>query len=251
MPQPELGPVNLNEVVRGIVKLFEAQFGAVGRPPITPELHLEEGLPTIQADATLLHRAHRESCAERDGRHARRRSADAAHDARKWQRRSGSFRHRHGADAGRDATASSLRTTRRSSTARGWDWRSCNRSSAITAGEFRSRARPGVGTSFHIRLPQKPPQRPAPSPAGEPATPRAPRARKCRRTCRESSHPDYRRRREHARVAFARVPAGGPRGDRLRQCRARARTGKGRALRSDSLRRGDARARTASRCSKT
>jgi signal transduction histidine kinase len=57
MPQPELGPVNLNDVVRSIVKLFEAQFGAVGRPPITPELHLEEGLATIQADATLLHRA--------------------------------------------------------------------------------------------------------------------------------------------------------------------------------------------------
>jgi two-component system nitrogen regulation sensor histidine kinase NtrY len=57
MPQPELGPVNLNDVVRSIVKLFEAQFGAVGRPPITPELHLEEGLPTIQADSTLLHRA--------------------------------------------------------------------------------------------------------------------------------------------------------------------------------------------------
>jgi two-component system, NtrC family, nitrogen regulation sensor histidine kinase NtrY len=57
MPQPELGPVNANDVVRSVVKLFEAQFGAVGRPPITPELHLEEGLPTIQADATLLHRA--------------------------------------------------------------------------------------------------------------------------------------------------------------------------------------------------
>jgi two-component system nitrogen regulation sensor histidine kinase NtrY len=57
MPQPELGSVNLNDVVRSIVKLFEAQFGAVGRPPITPELHLEEGLPTIQADSTLLHRA--------------------------------------------------------------------------------------------------------------------------------------------------------------------------------------------------
>jgi two-component system, NtrC family, nitrogen regulation sensor histidine kinase NtrY len=56
MPQPELAPVNLNEVVRGIVKLFEAQFSAVGRPPITPELHLAEGLPTIQADALLLHR---------------------------------------------------------------------------------------------------------------------------------------------------------------------------------------------------
>jgi two-component system, NtrC family, nitrogen regulation sensor histidine kinase NtrY len=57
MPQPELAAVNLNDVVRAVVKLFEAQFGAVGRPPITPELHLEENLPVIQADATLLHRA--------------------------------------------------------------------------------------------------------------------------------------------------------------------------------------------------
>lgn len=57
MPQPELSPVNLNEIVRNVVKLFEAQFSAVGRPPITPELHLEENLPLIQADATLLHRA--------------------------------------------------------------------------------------------------------------------------------------------------------------------------------------------------
>jgi two-component system, NtrC family, nitrogen regulation sensor histidine kinase NtrY len=57
MPQPELGTVNLNEVVRSVVKLFEAQFGAVGRPPITPELHLDEELPTIQADQALLHRA--------------------------------------------------------------------------------------------------------------------------------------------------------------------------------------------------
>ncbi len=39
------------------MKLFEAQFSAVGRPPITPELHLDEKLPLIQADATLLHRA--------------------------------------------------------------------------------------------------------------------------------------------------------------------------------------------------
>jgi len=57
MPQPEIGPVNLNETVRGILKLFESQFGAVGRPPITPELHLEEGLPAIQADEALLRRA--------------------------------------------------------------------------------------------------------------------------------------------------------------------------------------------------
>jgi signal transduction histidine kinase len=49
--------VDVNEVVRNVVKLFEAQFCAVGRPPITPELHLGENLPTIQADTTLLHRA--------------------------------------------------------------------------------------------------------------------------------------------------------------------------------------------------
>jgi len=57
MPQPELARVNLNDLVREIVKLFEAQFSAVGRPPITPELHLEEDLPPVQADATLLRRA--------------------------------------------------------------------------------------------------------------------------------------------------------------------------------------------------
>lgn len=57
MPQPELAPVNLNEIVRSVVKLFEPQFGAVGRPPITPELHLEDNLPIIQADAALLRRA--------------------------------------------------------------------------------------------------------------------------------------------------------------------------------------------------
>lgn len=57
MPQPELAPVNLNDVVRGAVKLFEAQFSAVGRPPITPEFHLAEDLPPIQADAALLRRA--------------------------------------------------------------------------------------------------------------------------------------------------------------------------------------------------
>lgn len=57
MPQPELGPVKLNDVVRSVLKLFEAQFSAVGRPPITPEMHLDDELPTIQADLTLLHRA--------------------------------------------------------------------------------------------------------------------------------------------------------------------------------------------------
>src|ERR1700691_1261452 len=51
MPQPELASVNLNNEVRRAVKLFEAQFGALGRPPITTELHLDGSLPLIQADA--------------------------------------------------------------------------------------------------------------------------------------------------------------------------------------------------------
>ncbi|MGH9707342.1 MAG: ATP-binding protein, partial [Candidatus Acidiferrales bacterium] len=57
MPPPDLAAVQINDTVRDVVKLFEGQFSAVGRPPITPELHLEESLPMIQADAALLHRA--------------------------------------------------------------------------------------------------------------------------------------------------------------------------------------------------
>jgi two-component system nitrogen regulation sensor histidine kinase NtrY len=57
MPQPELSPANLNDLARGTAKLFESQFSAVGRPPITSELHLDSNLPTIQADSTLLRRA--------------------------------------------------------------------------------------------------------------------------------------------------------------------------------------------------
>jgi nitrogen fixation/metabolism regulation signal transduction histidine kinase len=57
MPAPQLQPVNINDAVRGAVKLFEAQFSAVGRPPITPELYLDESVGNIQADLELLHRA--------------------------------------------------------------------------------------------------------------------------------------------------------------------------------------------------
>lgn len=57
MPAPQLQDVNLNESVRSAVKLYDAQFHAIGRPPITPELYLDEHLSTIQADPDLLHRA--------------------------------------------------------------------------------------------------------------------------------------------------------------------------------------------------
>jgi two-component system, NtrC family, nitrogen regulation sensor histidine kinase NtrY len=57
MPPPEFEPVDLNELVRGAVKLFEPQLAPVGRPPIMPELYLDENLPHPQADPTLLRRA--------------------------------------------------------------------------------------------------------------------------------------------------------------------------------------------------
>jgi two-component system nitrogen regulation sensor histidine kinase NtrY len=57
MPPPVLSPVHLNDVVRNVMKLYEAQFSGVGRPPITTELHLDEALPVIQADPVLLQRA--------------------------------------------------------------------------------------------------------------------------------------------------------------------------------------------------
>lgn len=57
MPSPQLEPVDLNESVRSVVKLFEPQFGAVGRPQITPELYLDEKLSRLQADPALLRRA--------------------------------------------------------------------------------------------------------------------------------------------------------------------------------------------------
>ena len=57
MPPPEFEPVDVNESVRSVVKSFEPQFSALGRPPITPELYLEENLSRPQADSILLRRA--------------------------------------------------------------------------------------------------------------------------------------------------------------------------------------------------
>ena len=57
MPAPHLTPVNVNETLRNAVRLFEAQFNAVGRPSITTEYFLNESLPEIDADPDLHHRA--------------------------------------------------------------------------------------------------------------------------------------------------------------------------------------------------
>jgi signal transduction histidine kinase len=57
MPTPQFAKVNVNEILRSAVRLFEAQFNAVGKPTITTELFLNEPLPEIDADADLLHKA--------------------------------------------------------------------------------------------------------------------------------------------------------------------------------------------------
>lgn len=57
MPQPQLQRVQVNEVIRGAVQLFQAQLEAPGRAKINCDLQLDPHLGAISADAELLHRA--------------------------------------------------------------------------------------------------------------------------------------------------------------------------------------------------
>ena len=56
-PAPLLQPVNVNNAIRIAVKSFESQFSAIGRPPITPELYLDERISTINDDQQRLRKA--------------------------------------------------------------------------------------------------------------------------------------------------------------------------------------------------
>ncbi|HTK94610.1 MAG TPA: ATP-binding protein [Terriglobales bacterium] len=57
MPQPHFQPVDVNELVRRGLKIFEAQFRAAGHPQIEARMEADETLPRIAADPELLHRA--------------------------------------------------------------------------------------------------------------------------------------------------------------------------------------------------
>ena len=57
MPAPHFAKVSVNETLKNVVRLFEPQFTAVGKPAITTEYFLTESLPEIDADPDLLHRA--------------------------------------------------------------------------------------------------------------------------------------------------------------------------------------------------
>jgi two-component system nitrogen regulation sensor histidine kinase NtrY len=56
MPQPQLQPVQLNEVIQGVAQLFHAQLEAPGRAKITCDLQLDPHLEPVAGDAELLHR---------------------------------------------------------------------------------------------------------------------------------------------------------------------------------------------------
>lgn len=57
MPQPQFQRVDINEVVRNVARLLQAQLQSPDHAPVTCSLELAEGLQTIAADPELLHRA--------------------------------------------------------------------------------------------------------------------------------------------------------------------------------------------------
>jgi len=57
MPAPQLQPVDINDLVEGALKVFEAQLGPPSTPPIITRSVLDETLKPIQADPDLLRRA--------------------------------------------------------------------------------------------------------------------------------------------------------------------------------------------------
>lgn len=57
MPQPQLQAVNINQLVRNVFQVHQAQLQVDGRPPITSQLQFDDTLGEIAADPDLLHRA--------------------------------------------------------------------------------------------------------------------------------------------------------------------------------------------------
>jgi nitrogen fixation/metabolism regulation signal transduction histidine kinase len=57
MPRPHFEAVDLNGIVQNVMKLYDAQLKAEGRPKIDPQLDLTEGELRIQADGEQLRRA--------------------------------------------------------------------------------------------------------------------------------------------------------------------------------------------------
>ena len=57
MPQPQLQPVDINELISKVLQVHQAQMGAEGRPAIASRLQLDGQLGKVAADPDLLRRA--------------------------------------------------------------------------------------------------------------------------------------------------------------------------------------------------
>jgi signal transduction histidine kinase len=57
MPQPQLRPVQINDVIRGVLQLVQAQLESPGHGRISCDLQLDQQLEPIPADPELLHPA--------------------------------------------------------------------------------------------------------------------------------------------------------------------------------------------------
>jgi two-component system, NtrC family, nitrogen regulation sensor histidine kinase NtrY len=57
MPQPQLRPIQINEIMSGIAHLFQAQLAAPGHAKISCDVQFDASLELVAADAELLHRA--------------------------------------------------------------------------------------------------------------------------------------------------------------------------------------------------
>lgn len=57
MPQPQLQPVRINDVLQAVARLFQAQLQTPERAAIVCKLELDEGIQAIAADQELIHRA--------------------------------------------------------------------------------------------------------------------------------------------------------------------------------------------------
>jgi len=57
MPQPQLQAVDINQLVREVLQVHQAQLSVEGKPAIAAELKLDDKLGEVAADPDLLHRA--------------------------------------------------------------------------------------------------------------------------------------------------------------------------------------------------
>jgi len=151
MPAPQVEPVNLNQIVNEVVKLFEAQINAPGRPRVETALRLADNLACVSADPDQIRRALRTWCSTRWTPCRREARLPSAHKSGR-QSRAGSFRHRRGTHTRRMRALvhALLHTTKQHGTGLGL----AIVQSVVSdhKGTISVHSKPGQGTTFRIEL---------------------------------------------------------------------------------------------------